>query len=539
MAFKGGGVLMRSFERYLAAGLALALIAGSAVGQDTAPEQRTPPSFKVRPSQELLSEHFPAAALAAGKSGRAVVECMVSAQGLATDCVPLAEDPPGFGFGAAAVSMQSFLQMTPGTVNGVPTPMKVRFPIDFTSDGVRTPTGGTTRLYSNLPWSSAPTFEQWAAAYPEKAKAAKGSGAVNMRCTFRDEGRIGGCVVMTESPQGMGFGPAARSLAEHFVGPAVDAAGGRTRGGQVNIQIAFSPKVLDGGKAANSPLMTTGPTREQLLAAFPKAAQEAGVLVGGALLRCDMQQFKAVNCKVDAETHPGKGFDQAALAVSGSLRFSVWSADGLPTNERLLLPIEFDRRPVAVAAADPKEALLARAREGTQMARDGEFAEASAVVEELALAQDTFPARALAMTIANRLATAKRLDEADKAADRAGALAATDPAFLNDLCWWRATNGVDLAQAVADCETALRLRPGMAQYMDSLGFAYLRAGSFEKAIATYDEALKLRPNSAYSLYGRGIAKRRVGNRTADADIAAARRLDVNMPRTFQGYGVAP
>ena len=71
----------------------------------------------------------------------------------------------------------------------------------------------------------------------------------------------------------------------------------------------------------------------------------------------------------------------------------------------------------------------------------------------------------------------------------------------NGRCWTRALVG-ELQAALADCNEALRLQPGVAPTLDSRGFTYLKMGEWDSAIDDYSSALQLDPRLASSLYGR-------------------------------------
>jgi tetratricopeptide (TPR) repeat protein len=112
------------------------------------------------------------------------------------------------------------------------------------------------------------------------------------------------------------------------------------------------------------------------------------------------------------------------------------------------------------------------------------------------------------------------------------------PEALNNRCWLRATLGRDLAQALADCNEALRLRPRRASYLDSRGLVRLRMGDLARAIDDYDAALALVPRLAWSLYGRGTARLAQGKVAAgNADIAAAVAIDGGIIGNARKYGI--
>jgi len=95
-----------------------------------------------------------------------------------------------------------------------------------------------------------------------------------------------------------------------------------------------------------------------------------------------------------------------------------------------------------------------------------------------------------------------------------------------------------LTQALADCNESLRLGPGDAATLNSRGFAYLKMRKFDLAVADFDAALKRNPRQSGPLYGRGLAKRMNGDAAGgNADIAAAKRLDPDVARAFERYGI--
>jgi membrane associated rhomboid family serine protease len=113
-------------------------------------------------------------------------------------------------------------------------------------------------------------------------------------------------------------------------------------------------------------------------------------------------------------------------------------------------------------------------------------------------------------------------------------------AYLNNRCWARAIAGRELPLAVTDCTEALGISGNDANIMDSRGFAYLRLSRLDDALADYDEALKLNPKQAGSLYGRGLAKLKKGDAAGgEADIAAAKAIQVDIAEEFARYGATP
>ncbi|HSZ52768.1 MAG TPA: TonB family protein [Caulobacteraceae bacterium] len=92
----------------------------------------TNPDWVSKPTGDQLANVYPVVAQALNVSGRAAIECKVTAQGDATDCKVLAEAPMGMGFGAAAVSLAPYFKMRPQTVDGAPVGgAMVNIPIHF------------------------------------------------------------------------------------------------------------------------------------------------------------------------------------------------------------------------------------------------------------------------------------------------------------------------------------------------------------------------------------------------------------------------
>jgi tetratricopeptide (TPR) repeat protein len=118
------------------------------------------------------------------------------------------------------------------------------------------------------------------------------------------------------------------------------------------------------------------------------------------------------------------------------------------------------------------------------------------------------------------------------------------PDALNGRCWARALQGQELAAALSDCNTALKLSakqsPMSASVLNSRGLVRLRRGDYDKSIADYDDALKLAPKSAWALYGRGVAEmRRKRVPEGRADIAAATAIRASVADEFTRRGIIP
>jgi hypothetical protein len=70
---------------------------------------------------EKVAALYPDAAIKAGyKTGVGSVDCAVAHSGGLTDCHVIKEDPPGVGFGDAALAIASLMIMSPWTQQGTP-----------------------------------------------------------------------------------------------------------------------------------------------------------------------------------------------------------------------------------------------------------------------------------------------------------------------------------------------------------------------------------------------------------------------------------
>jgi tetratricopeptide (TPR) repeat protein len=110
---------------------------------------------------------------------------------------------------------------------------------------------------------------------------------------------------------------------------------------------------------------------------------------------------------------------------------------------------------------------------------------------------------------------------------------------LNQRCWLRVQQDLELDRALEDCLEAVDESPQQAAYRDSLGWVYVRRGDFAKAVKAFDEAIALRAASPWSFYGRGVARLRQGAvPAARADLAQARALEPLIDEQARRHGMA-
>jgi len=99
-----------------------------------------------------------------------------------------------------------------------------------------------SRLIGKPQWTALPTGQAMIGAYPAAARAAKaGTARVQMRCVIAEDGAATACALVSETPEGLGFGEAALSLAPHFRLSIWSDEGLPIVGGQVIIPLRYEP----------------------------------------------------------------------------------------------------------------------------------------------------------------------------------------------------------------------------------------------------------------------------------------------------------
>jgi TonB family protein len=86
----------------------------------------------VRPTREEIMREYPPDALAQRITGRATVECEVTANGMLDQCLVMDEEPIGHGFGDAAIRVAFEHYARPDAEGRYRVGRRVRVPIDFT-----------------------------------------------------------------------------------------------------------------------------------------------------------------------------------------------------------------------------------------------------------------------------------------------------------------------------------------------------------------------------------------------------------------------
>lgn len=322
------------------------------------------PDWKQKPTREQVFAVWPRDALEKGLNGKAEITCTASIQGALRNCMVTSEQPPGAGFGQAAIALTPQFIMYPKVCDGRPVESTVNIPINFPA-----PNGPTTTRSSRIPagvvstgpllidrpaWIEAPAYAQVVAAYPAAGRRDNVAGHVALACDFVAGGRLTRCRIISEVPSGRGFGAAAKALSRYFVAPDPDVSGRNMRDNSTLLAFTFDPGMLNGhAPIIGKPQWTHVPRSVDLAAGFPSAAAAAHIPVGHVTLACDVGPGgRLVNCAVSRQSPEGLGFDKAALALSTIFQVTVWTDEGLPTvGGHVVVPIRYEAPSDAVPAS--------------------------------------------------------------------------------------------------------------------------------------------------------------------------------------------
>ena len=93
--------------------------------------------------------------------------------------------------------------------------------------------------------------------------------------------------------------------------------------------------------------------------------------------------------------------------------------------------------------------------------------------------------------------------------------------------------------AIADYDSAIRLKPDLAAAYNNRGIAKHDLGQHFAAIADFDSAIRLKPDLAEAYYNRGTAKYKLGQHfAAIADFDSAIRLNPDYATAYNNRGIA-
>lgn len=315
------------------------------------------PAWARKPSGEEMAAVLPTAAAKKGADGRAVLACQLTVEGFLQGCKVESEDPPGLGFGAAALQLAAQFRMTPKIRGGKAQPGgAITIPINWRGFNAGMIDRSGSSLVLDPPWVSAPTAAQVRAAWPAEAKDAK-SGQAALRCELASDGGLKACQTIAEIPAGRGFGKAARSLAPYFKVRFTPDQAKELKSYSVDVPFRFrDPADLDGRKLT-SPRWTRTLTAEGMAEIYPKSALAAGKLTGLGVIGCTVDgRGELTDCQVEREEPAAFDFGAAAIEAAKTMAMNPWTKEGDPVDGlQINLPIRFNWQgePPAGAPATP------------------------------------------------------------------------------------------------------------------------------------------------------------------------------------------
>jgi TonB family protein len=209
------------------------------------------PDWRRKPTTQELWVLWPPDAARKNQKGGAIINCLVDTEGAPRDCVVEQEDPPGLGFGDAALGLAPQFIFKPATRKGQPVISSVRIPIKWEeAEGMPL---GRPLVDPHMIWLRQPGPADIAAAYPRRARAQKRPGRANLSCKFGSDGHVHDCRILLEDPVGEGFGNAAMEVASRYVAPGRAPDGKAIDAFAVHLSIDFDPAVLNGAESAPKP----------------------------------------------------------------------------------------------------------------------------------------------------------------------------------------------------------------------------------------------------------------------------------------------
>jgi TonB family protein len=293
--------------RILAAFMATTVLCGHAM----ADEGKVVPETARRVTPAEKAAVFPKAAFDQKISGSATLDCTADDQGREIDCRIIKENPPGLGFGDAAMAVVAKERVK--TKDGAGASIvgrRFESSFSFLAPGDADPD-----------WAQKPTLSAMAAAYPKAARKRPGleNGGASIKCDVSVEGFLQHCTVVSEKPEGMGFGAAAQQLSPQFRMTPKIRGGKPVPGGEVTIPIIWKglPNEVPQAPASNlvlDPPWESAPVFAQVRAAWPADAK--GQATGQVVLRCRLSKTGVPSfCLTITETPAGHGFAKAARGL--------------------------------------------------------------------------------------------------------------------------------------------------------------------------------------------------------------------------------
>lgn len=313
-------------KSWISTALAVTALAATLMGGPAAADEGRADKIRQITSREVTPAEtaaaFPKAAFDQKISGGAVLNCTADNDGREVDCRIIKEDPPGMGFGEAALALVTKERVKTKDASGTSiVGRRFNTGFNFLAPGD-----------SNPDWVRKPSGADVAAAFPTKAMQEGRAGKATITCNVTIEGFLERCVVLSESPEAYGFGAAALQLAPQFRMSPKMRGGKPVSGGEVSIPISWqapsggNESMFGSRRLMIDPPWSTVPTFEQVRAVWPQDAK--GLDAGQAALRCAVGGDGTLkDCDVISEIPKGKGFGRAAKTLSRDFRINLRPED--------------------------------------------------------------------------------------------------------------------------------------------------------------------------------------------------------------------
>jgi TonB family protein len=298
----------------------------------------TNPIWVQAPDRSDWAKAYPTAAAAAGVAGEVQLRCTATVAGSLDGCQVVHETPSAYGFGAAALSLTSQMQLKPTDAAGESVAGRnLIVPVKFAPDLLKP---GSSVTHPD--WLRRPTNDELVRYLPAEAHGAAGKAMIE--CLVSNRGLLERCKVRMESPINHGFGASALAMTDLFVMRPMTVDGDPVGGSAVVIPINFE----SGPSATSATFRVMGaapwaatPSASEMSAAFPRGAV-GKVSAAHVVLRCAFGHVGDLrDCETVGEEPPGHGFASAARTLSRDFR--VVTDPHMPLTD-LYVDIPFDFR---------------------------------------------------------------------------------------------------------------------------------------------------------------------------------------------------
>lgn len=277
-----------------------AALAAFGVTPVLAAEDEAPSPYEREPSGVDFQKVWPKAAEPSRSTGRVELACTPGAGGTFTACRVATEKPVGLGFGPAALKLAPKYALKSGAPNDG------RLVVQFGPEG-----------YDTYPdWARRPTPQELMAVYPNGVIERGGAGKATMSCEVAANGALRDCKVVSEEPEGQGWGLAALALAPQFLMHPPTKDGKPVAGATVRIPVNWSrytpSQTSTSRKLLTYAVWSRAPSHADVVAAYPKKAREARA-GGDVTLRCRLKSDGRLHaCETALERPKGLGLAAGA-----------------------------------------------------------------------------------------------------------------------------------------------------------------------------------------------------------------------------------